>query len=406
MDMSKQPIDVLIVGAGPVGMTLARALSGAGVGVEIIDRLAPAALTALPHDGRAWALAPASRRALQAIGVWPELAARAEAVRGMHVSDGDRPVFLHLDPADGTTEPLAHMVENRDLRRALVRHPESGTAGIKVRAASIRECRPQAGALRIELSDGGNLRTRLLVAADGRQSATRQAAGIAVSGWRYDQAGIVCTVRHQEPHEGIAREHFLAPGPFAMLPLKGRRASLVWCEKPATAAALLAADERQFNAELAARCGDSLGAVKLSGRRWSYPLALHLAESYVGQRLALIGDAAHGMHPIAGQGLNLGLRDAAALAEVVVEALRLGLDPGAADVLARYQAWRRFDGLLLLAITDGLNRLFAAKAEPLRLARRLAMAAVDRLPSLQRLVQHQAGGSMGELPRLLRGAAL
>jgi 2-octaprenyl-6-methoxyphenol hydroxylase len=405
MAASAQLTDVLIVGAGPVGMTLARALTGAGVDVVVIDRQAPAELTALPYDGRAWALAPASRRALQAIGVWPDLAARAEAIQGMRISDsdsdgdGDSQAFLSFDQTELGSEPLAHMIENRVLRRALLRHHP-------VRAASLSDCRPEAATLGLELSDGTRFRTRLLVAADGRHSATREAAGIALHGWRYDQVGIVCTVRHQKPHQGVAYERFLSPGPFAMLPLKGRRSSLVWCERPVTAAALMAADEDSFNAELAARCGDAVGSVELCGRRWSYPLALHLAESYVGHRLALVGDAAHGMHPVAGQGLNLGLRDAAALAEVVVEALRLGLDPGAADVLARYQTWRRFDGLLLLAITDGLNRLFGAQAEPVRLARRLGLAAVGRLPQLQRLFRHQASGSMGELPRLLRGAAL
>jgi 2-octaprenyl-6-methoxyphenol hydroxylase len=257
-----------------------------------------------------------------------------------------------------------------------------------------------------ELDDGRRIRARLAIAADGRQSPVRRNAGIAVTAWTYDQTAIVCTVAHERPHRGIAQERFLAAGPFAILPLTGDRSSLVWTERADLAPDIMALDDEGFHGEMARRFGDYLGALELTGPRWSYPLALSDAARYTDNRLALVGDAAHAMHPIAGQGLNLGLRDVAALSEVLVDGRRLGLDIGGADVLARYARWRRVDSTVLLAVTDVLNRLFSNDIAPLRLARVLGLAAVNQLPPLKRLFMRHAMGTVGDLPRLARGEPL
>ena len=250
------------------------------------------------------------------------------------------------------------------------------------------------------------LRGRLAVAADGRASPLREAAGIRVHGWSYAQSGIVCTVAHERPHRGVAHERFLPAGPFAILPLTGNRSSLVWTEPSAVADGLIELGDAAFDDEMRDRFGDFLGHVASVGPRWSYPLALHNADTYRARRLALVGDAAHGMHPIAGQGLNLGFRDVAALAEAVVDAARLGLDIGGSDVLSRYETWRRFDSMTLLAVTDGLNRLFSYDNGAVKVARNAGLAAVNRLPPLKRFFVRHAQGTVGKLPRMLRGTAL
>jgi 2-octaprenyl-6-methoxyphenol hydroxylase len=277
-----------------------------------------------------------------------------------------------------------------------------------VRIAAL-EC--GAAAVTAELSDGRRLRARLAVGAEGKASPLREMAGIRVTRWDYRQVGIVCTVAHEAPHQGVAHEHFLPAGPFALLPMTpgpegGHRSSLVWTERRALAPAMMALSDADFAAELQRRFGDSLGRLRQAGGRWSYPLGLMLAEACVAARLALVGDAAHVIHPIAGQGLNLGLRDVAALAETLVDARRLGLDLGSAEVLARYQGWRRLDGALFAVATDGLNRLFSNDLGPLRLIRDLGLAAVDRAPPLKRLFMRHAMGLVGDLPRLVRGEAL
>jgi len=265
----------------------------------------------------------------------------------------------------------------------------------------------RAACATLRLSDGSALRAALVVGADGRESTVRAAAGIALMAWRYPQTAIVCTVRHERPHRGVAHERFLAAGPFALLPLKDPyRASIVWTESNRQVDAMMALDDAAFSREMTDRFGDSLGALAVEGRRWTWPLGLHHAARYVEARLALVGDAAHGIHPIAGQGLNLGLRDVAALAEVLVDARRLGLDIGSLAVLERYQAWRRTDNVALLVATDGLNRLFTTDLAPVRLARDLGLAAVNRLPPLKKLFMRHAMGLLGDLPRLTRGERL
>jgi 2-octaprenyl-6-methoxyphenol hydroxylase len=401
------PVDVAIVGGGLVGMTLGIAVGGAGMRVAVIDRLAPAETLAAPFDGRASAIAFASHRALAATGIWPHLADHAEAIREIRVSDRGSLMFLHYDHRElGDDGPLGFMLENRHIRQGLHARAAEIPALSRFAPASVVDCRRTPDGAALELDDGTRLTARLVVAADGRDSALRRDAGIGVVGWPYDQSGIVCTIAHERPHRGIAHERFLPGGPFAILPLRGERSSLVWTEPTADAARFVALDQAAFEAEVDARVGGFLGAVSVVGPRWSYPLALHNAERYVDRRLALVGDAAHGMHPIAGQGLNLGLRDVAALAEVLTDAARIGTDVGSDAVLRRYQRWRTVDSAVLLAVTDGLNRLFGSEFAPVRVARDVGLATVNRIPALKRFFMRHARGTVGSLPRLLAGTPL
>ena len=384
--------DILVIGGGMVGLAFAAAAAEGGLDVGVVDREDEAAMRGAGFDGRASAIAHDSARTLRAGGAWPGMAAHAQPIRDIRVSDGESRLFAHYDHREFGAAPFGHMVENRHVRRALLERTRAQALSTLYPGRRVAALERGPGAAVARLDDGRRLRATLAVAADGRASPMRAAAGIRVAGWRYRQTGIVCTVAHERSHRGVAHERFLAPGPFAILPLKRRRASVVWTEHADLAPALMALDGAGFAAELGTRFGDFLGAIRIVGRRWSHPLALHHAERYVDHRLALIGDAAHGLHPIAGQGLNLGLRDAAALAETVLEAARLGLDIGRPEVLERYQRRRRADNLLLLAATDGLNRLFSNDSEALRAIRGLGLAAVDRLPPLKRLFVARAGG--------------
>jgi 2-octaprenyl-6-methoxyphenol hydroxylase len=343
---------------------------------------------------------------LEGIGIWDEVSNSAAPMLDIRVSDNDSRLFLHYDHNAIGDEPFGHMVENTTLRRALFK-----TMGAleSVRLFAPAKCVALdrgGGRVQAQLSSGEHISAQLAVAADGRCSPTRKAAGIDVVTWRYDQVGIVCTVAHEEPHRYIAHEHFLPAGPFAILPLLGNRSSLVWTERADLAPAIMALDDEAFANEMRRRFGDFLGRVDVVGPRWSFPLSLHFAETAIAERLALVGDSLHGMHPIAGQGLNMGFRDVAALAEVVTDTFRLGLDIGAPDVLERYQRWRRFDNMLMLALTDGLNRLFSNNIGPIRLARDLGLGAVNRIPPLKRFFMRHAMGLVGDLPRLLRGQPL
>lgn len=403
--------DVAIVGGGLAGLSLAIGLARHGLKVVAVDREDPDRALAAEFDGRVSAIALASQRLLDAIGVWPHVA-EAQPMWDIRVTDGDSPLFLHYDHADVGPEPFGWMVENRVMRRAqqdaLAALP-SLTLLAPMGVAEIDQGQTGSGAgASLRLQDGRRIRCRLIVGADGRQSFVRQAAGIGVAEWGYDQTGIVCTVAHAISHRGVAQERFLPPGPFAILPMTdapdGRhRSSLVWCEPPERAAALLALPTPAFEAEMATRFGDHFGPLSLVGPRWSYPLNFILAEAYLGERLVLVGDAAHGIHPIAGQGLNLGLRDVAALIEVLVDAARLGQDIGQFDVLERYARWRRVDAVVVSAVMDGLTRLFSNDVPPIRLARRLGLAAVEKLPPLKKVFMRHAMGDLGQLPKLLRG---
>jgi 2-octaprenyl-6-methoxyphenol hydroxylase len=396
--------ELLIAGGGLNGLLLGIACAGAGLAVALVDREDPAAMLDRGFDGRSSAIAYGSQQVLSALGIWPFIAAEAEPIREIRVADDNALLFLHYDHRElGADAPLGWIVENRVLRRALLEHARSLPTLAFLAPLEVGGIDTSPFAAEAALSDGRRLTSRLVAAADGAKSPLRRGAGIRAVEWRYPQTAIVTTVRHERPHAGIAVEHFLPAGPFAILPMTGNRSSIVWTERAELATSLIALPDAAFAAELAARFGDFLGAVEPIGLRWTYPLQLMLAERYVDRRLALVGEAAHVIHPIAGQGLNLGIRDVAALAEIIIDARRLGLDIGDDVLLRRYQQWRRLDALLLAAVTDGLNRLFSNSIAPLRLVRDLGLAAIDRIPPLKRFLMRDAMGITGDLPRLVRG---
>lgn len=399
-------VEVLVVGGGLSGLIMGVACAVGGLDVAIVDREAPAKTLTAPFDGRTTALAFGSQQVLAGIGVWPLVARDAEPILDIRIADGAAPVFLHYDHRAVGTDPFGWIVENRALRRALLDRV-AGLPNLRhIAPCAVDRVEHDAGGAIATLSDGSSIRAPLVVAADGRGSPTREAAGIRTRTWRYGQTAIVCTVRHEEPHRGVAVEHFYPAGPFAILPLRGNRSSIVWSERDELVPGLLALADGPFMAELGRRFGDWLGPLALEGGRWSYPLSLMLAERYTAPRLALVSEAAHAIHPIAGQGLNLGIRDIAALAELIVDRRRLGLDLGDPGLLARYEQWRRFDTVLLAGVTDGLNRLFSNALPPVALARDAGLALVHRLPPVKRLLMRHAMGLMGERPRLMCGAAL
>lgn len=411
-------VDVAVVGAGLVGATLSIALAGAGLRVAVIDRAAPADLTDAAFDGRASSIALSSARMLGAIGVWAQLDPHACAIHDIRVSDGrvraaaadgrrgwtgTSGFFLHYDHREVGDAPLGYMLPNVALRRGLDAALRENASIHRLAPAEIAEVDRAEAGVAVTLADGRTVRAALLAAVDGRNSALRRDAGIPVNQWRYRQDAIVGAIAHEAEHAHVAHEHFLPGGPFAILPLPGRRSAFVWTDRPAVAAAAMRLHAAAFEQELARRIGGFLGTVGLVGNRWHHPLgALHAAR-YVDRRMVLAGDAAHAMHPIAGQGLNMGLRDAAALTEVLADQRRLGLDLGAPDALRRYARWRRFDNMMMLGMTDGLNRLFSTDLPPVRLARDAGMGAVNRIGPLKRLFMRHAMGVVGELPRLLRG---
>ena len=400
--------DLAIIGGGMTGLALACATAGAALRVLLVERQAVASTMAPPFDGRVTAIAPGSRCLLAAIGVWPELAGEAEPILDIRVGERRSPLTVHYDHRAVGDQPLGHIVENRLIRAALLRRLERlrpGTLTLASPDQVIGFDRDGAGA-GLQLASGESARAALVAVAEGRSSQARAAAGIEVLRWDYGQTGIVATLAHERPHEGLAVERFFPDGPLALLPMTGGRSSIVWAAENRLADELIRLDDADFVAELGERAGERLGAFTLAGPRWHYPLAMIQAQRYTDRRLALVGDAAHAIHPIAGQGWNLALRDVAALAELVIDATRLGLDPGGASVLARYERWRRFDSLALIAITDGLNRLFGNDLLPVRLVRELGLGLVERTPPLKQFFMRHAMGLLGDLPRLMRGEAL
>ncbi len=400
--------DVLIAGGGFAGFALAIALRQA-LGENFSVTLADPALGQTGRDIRASAIAAAPRRMFSALGVWDAVAGEAQpildmAVTDSRVQDAVRPVFLTFGGEIEPGEPFAHMIENDRLVAAL--SAKARSIGVTLIAAPVADFTAEPSGMNVALRDGATITTRLLVAADGARSRLRERAGITTNGWSYGQSAIVTTVAHERSHEGRAEEHFLPAGPFAILPLRRNRCSIVWTEEAGEAERIVALPDHDFHAELEKRFGLRLGDIVVAGPRHSYPLGLWVARSFVADRLALVGDAAHVIHPIAGQGLNMGLRDVAALAEVVVDAVRMGLDPGDSTVLERYQRWRRFDTMTMCISTDGLNRLFSNRSDVVRLARDVGLGLVDRLPGLKRLFIREAAGLAGEVPKLLRGESL
>jgi 2-octaprenyl-6-methoxyphenol hydroxylase len=410
--------DVIIAGAGIAGATLALALNQAGLKPVLIDPVVFDAQTAPTFDGRASAIAYAAFRQWRALGLADALEPHAQRIEQILVTDGSSPgaaagaptpFFLRFESAEiadaSDGEPLGYLLENRHIRAGLAQAVLA--AGIEVLApARVASATFGSREAVVTLADGRRLTAPVAVGAEGRGSVIRREAGIGAIGWDYAQTGVVATVNLAHPHAGVAHEYFLPGGPFAILPLTGQRASLVWTETTARAAALKAARPEVFHAHLQRRFGDYLGEAVVDGPVFTYPLSLQLAERFVAPRAALLGDAAHGVHPIAGQGLNLGLKGAAALAEVLVEAQRLGEDIGSEAVLERYAAWRRFDTATLSAGMDAFVRIFSNDNPLLRLARGAGMAAVNRIGPARRFFMTEAGGAMGDLPRLLKGEAL
>lgn len=412
--------DVLIVGGGMVGLSLALALSP-HFSVCVVDAVSPETATGAGFDGRVTAVAYSSCRMWRALGLWSRMAVHAQPINDIVVSDGRRlraargggaaPGFLHFDHREIGDEPLGHLIENRFIRKGL--HAELKTRDrVRIIApAKVLDTKTDGQGVTARLSTGRTVRAPLCIAADGRNSPLREAARIRTTSWSYPQSGIVTTVDHERPHDGVAQEYFLPSGPFAILPMTGNRSSLVWTEQNRLVPDYLALSDADFGEQVQLRFGPYLGRVTPVGPRWSYPLALHFAERYVAPRLALIGDAAHGIHPIAGQGFNLGLRDVAALAEVLVEAKASGQDLGLVTVLERYQRWRRFDNLVLAGATDVFNRLFSNAFGPIQAARRLGLAVTDQIAPARRFFMRHAGGAVamggeGALPKLLRGEPL
>jgi 2-octaprenyl-6-methoxyphenol hydroxylase len=409
--------DVIIAGAGLTGATLGLALASAGMTPILVDPQPFDLQVAPTFDGRASAISFSSFRQWRALGLGPALEPHAQRIEQILVTDGGGPgaasrgagaAFLRFDAAEiaarSDGEPLGYMLENRICRAALA---EAVTrAGLTVLApARVTGVAYGPAAAEVILADGRRLRAPLMIGAEGRGSVAREAAGIEVVGWSYGQSGVVATVGLERDHGGVAHEHFLPSGPFAILPLTGRRASLVWTESTRRGEALRGARDEVFHAHLRRRFGDFLGHVEAQGPRFVYPLSIQLATQLVAPRLALLGDAAHAIHPLAGQGLNLGLKDAAALAQVLADAVRLGEDIGSEGVLQRYARWRRLDNLAVSLACDGFNRLFSNDNAALRAARGAGMALVNRLGPARRFFMHEAGGALGDLPRLLRGEA-
>ncbi|MCC6006567.1 MAG: FAD-dependent monooxygenase [Rhodobacteraceae bacterium] len=403
--------DLVIIGGGLNGPALALAAAGAGMTSVVVDPLAAETRAAPGFDGRAYALALASRRMLGVLGLWEGLAPHAQPILEIKASDGRpgegaAPFFLHFHHGELEEGAMGHMLEDRILRPALLQAMAEAPriTHLPGRAAVDHGAGP-AG-ITGTLDEATRIAGARAGGCDGRDSPAARREGIARIGWGYAQTALVCAVGHERPHGGVAHQFFMPGGPLAILPLPGNRSSIVWTEAEDRAAGIAALDDAGVVEVLRPRFGDFLGEIRLEGARFSYPLRLSLAERFVGARLALAGDAAHGIHPIAGQGLNLGLRDVAALAEVLAEAQRRGEDIGASDVLARYQRWRRFDTAALALATDGVNRLFSNDNAALRLARDLGMGMVSALPALRRGFMRQAAGLNGDLPRLLQGQPL
>jgi 2-octaprenyl-6-methoxyphenol hydroxylase len=402
-----KPVNVLIVGAGIVGLALAVALRQA-LGSSFSVIVADPGLARPRDDARATAIVAAARRLFETMGVWDRIA--SQPILDMVVTDSTlqdtvRPTFLTFAGEVEPGEPFGHMVENAPLIAALL--AKARDEGVELRPVAVRDSRLDSShRIGAELADGDTLSAVLLIGADGAHSAVRERAGIGVHGWSYGQSAIIATIAHERDHCGRAEEHFLPAGPFAILPLTGRRSSIVWTEEKREAQRIVGLPDDEFHAEIERRFGLGLGEIEVAGPRGVHPLGLWFARAFIGERIALVGDAAHVIHPIAGQGLNMGLKDVAALAEVIVDAVRLGLDPGSLAVLDRYQRWRRFDTMAMAMATDGLNRLFSNRSDVLRLARDVGLGLVDRWPALKGLFMREAAGLVGDVPKLLRGEVL
>lgn len=402
--------DIVIAGGGLNGSTLALALATAGFDVTIVDPLPGASRKAGDFDGRGYALSIASQRVLRALGVWDRISESAQPILDIVVSDGragegPSPLTLHFDHTEIEEGPMGFMIEDRRLRPALLSALDDADVR-QIDSARVIAQAPDLSGIAVTLDTGTTLRARLLVGCDGKTSGIAARAGLRKTGWRYGQTALVCAISHDLPHNGTAHQFFMPAGPLAMLPLTGNRSSIVWTETDSEAARIDALDDEGYLSALRPRFGDFLGQISLAGKRFAYPLELSLAQNFVADRIALVGDAAHAVHPIAGQGLNAGLKDVAALAEVLTDAHRRGEDIGRADVLTRYQQWRRFDTATLALATDTFNRIFSNDNTLLRLARDIGLGLTNALPGLRRGFIREAAGLTGDLPRLAQGKPL
>lgn len=402
--------DILIVGGGLNGPALALACANAGLTVTIIDKINTAKLSSDTFDGRGYALSLSSQRLLKAIGVWDAVKSNAQPILDVKVTDGKAgdgpaPFMLEFDHAETDDGPVGFMVEDRFLRvallSALASHPH-----ITQIEATVTAQTSDAATAQVTLDDGTVLTSPLIIGCDGRTSGTALRAGIGRTGWGYDQTALVCAIAHEKPHNGCAHQYFMPAGPLAILPLPGNKSSIVWTEKTKAAAEIQALSDADYLEVLRPIFGDFLGEIALAGKRFTYPLNLTLANAFAAPRVALVGDAAHGMHPIAGQGLNAGFKDVGALSEVIVEAHRRGEDIGRIDVLERYQQWRRFDVASQAVMTDGFNKLFSNNNPILRLGRDIGMGIVNALPTVRRAAMREAAGVSGDLPKLMQGKPL
>jgi 2-octaprenyl-6-methoxyphenol hydroxylase len=395
----KHDYDIIISGAGMVGLTMALAVARLGLKVAVIEKsLLPAQLD--PHfDGRVSAIALGSKYIMEGIGAWEGMAPYAEPILDIRVTDGHTPVFLHYDHREVGDDPFGYIVENRYIRHALqtvvVQHADITV----IQNAGLEGFRNEEGCAVCTIAGKGELRCALFIGAEGKQSPTRALAGIKITEWDYGQTAIVCTIAHEKSHQGLAQERFLPQGPFAVLPMQHNHSSLVWVEPTDRAPIYTELSDEECIQEITERVGDYLGKLSLVGKRFTYPLSLSHARAYIGERLALIGDAAHAMHPIAGQGVNVGFRDVAVLAELIGKQREAGLDIGAEDVLTHYQRWRRFDNVAMLGSTDGLNRLFTNNLIPIKLIRDFGLWAVGAAPPLKRFLMRHAMGLVGDLPK-------
>lgn len=403
--------DIAIVGGGLNGPVLALALAASGLRVTIIDALPAAPRTQDGFDGRSYALALTSVRMLDGIGLWKRIVKHAQPMLDIKVTDGragegPSPFFMHFDHAEIEEGPMGHMVEDRHLRQAVMAAVAETDAITVMNNTEAVGQKADGTGITVTLASGVTLRAQLCVGADGRASGTAARAGIKRTGWAYGQTALVCAVAHELPHNGVAHQFFMPPGPLAILPLTNNRSSIVWSETAQNAAQIHALADADYLDVLRPRFGDFLGEISLAGARYTYPLSLSLAHEMIAPRVALVGDSAHGVHPIAGQGLNAGFRDIAALCEVIVDAQRRGEDFGTGVALARYQQWRRFDNATLALATDSFNRLFSNDNTLIRIARDIGMAAINAMPGLRRNFIREAAGLNGDLPRLMRGLPL
>ena len=399
--------EIIIVGGGLNGCTLALALSQQGRAVTLIDALSAEVQGNNRFDGRSYAIAAGSQRMLKALGLWDSLGPDAGPMFDIKVTDGrvgqgPGQAGLHFDHQEIGTAPMGWMVEDRHLRRCLLTAVSEDANIAHLTEARVTAQTPVPGGISVTLEDGRQITGQLLVGSDGRASGTATRAGIQRVKKTYPQTALVCAIAHDRPHNGVAHQFFVPAGPLAILPLQGNRSSIVWTEDAAQAKAINALSDEDYTLALSARIGDFLGDIQLAGDRYTYPLGYILAHKFIGERIALVGDAAHAMHPIAGQGLNVGLRDVAALTHVLAEAHRRGQDPGSVAVLSSYEAWRRSDATTLVAATDTFNSAFSTDNPILRAARGIGMAAVMATPALRRQFIKEAAGLTGTLPDLMR----